>query len=106
MQQPLLRQMVRSKIMPGAAVSIADNLDFLRHLPKPNALQNVLGFSMGLRRPGGGSPLQETPDFGANPGNLTMLSYVPEGLTGPSPLVDVGGPIWLRPADARAKARQ
>ena len=70
-------------------MSIADNLNFLRHLPKPNALQNVLGFSVGLRRPGGGSPLQETPDFGANPGNLTMLSYVPDGLTGPSPLVVV-----------------
>ncbi len=70
-------------------MSIADSLDFLRHLPKPNALQNALGVGWGLRMPGGSSPLRETPDFGTNPGNLTMLSYVPEGLTGPAPLVVV-----------------
>ncbi len=43
----------------------------------------------GVRAPGSGSLLAETTDFGANPGNLTMLSYVPDGLTGPTPLVVV-----------------
>ena len=70
-------------------MSIADNLDFLRHLPKPSALQDALSTGWGLRMPGGGSPLAETPVFGSNPGNLTMLSYVPDGLTGPYPLVVV-----------------
>ena len=70
-------------------MSIADNLDFLRHLPKPNALQEALGGGWGFITPGGGSPLRETRDFGANPGQLTMLSFVPDGLTGPSPLVVV-----------------
>ncbi len=80
-------------------MSIADNLNFLRHLPKPDALQEALGSGWGLKSPvgktpggkspGGGNPLRETRDFGANPGNLTMYSYLPEGLTGPSPLVVV-----------------
>ena len=69
-------------------MSISDNLDFLRHLPKPNALQEALGGGWGFGAPNG-SPLREVTDFGTNPGNLAMFSYVPDGLTGPFPLVVV-----------------
>lgn len=69
-------------------MSISKNLEFLRHLPKPSALQDSLGMGWGIVG-GQASPLTETVGFGANPGNLTMLSFVPDGLTGPYPLVVV-----------------
>jgi poly(hydroxyalkanoate) depolymerase family esterase len=39
--------------------------------------------------PGGGERMAETPDFGANPGALRMLTYVPEGMAPGAPLVVV-----------------
>ncbi|MCG6206627.1 PHB depolymerase family esterase [Rhodopseudomonas sp. HC1] len=56
-------------------MSLKNTIDFLAHLRKIN------GFS-GLSESGGASEpasrLTETTDFGANPGNLRMLSYAPE----------------------------
>jgi poly(hydroxyalkanoate) depolymerase family esterase len=60
---------------PGAAVSLADNIDFLRNLPK---VPGFNGLDM-FQRPGapaGNSPISESTDFGSNPGELRMLSYV------------------------------
>lgn len=69
----------------GAAVSLADNIDFLRHLPKiPGALHG-----MGRTRlPAGDSPLAEVTGFGSNPGNLKMFAYAPERLA-PKPALVV-----------------
>jgi poly(hydroxyalkanoate) depolymerase family esterase len=58
-------------------VSLANNVEFLRRLPKLNGINGLggLGWSWG---PGGDSPLAETVDFGTNPGGLRMLSFVPD----------------------------
>lgn len=73
----------------GTAVSLAKNIEFLRHLPK---LDKVTGLG-GLHRsrgPGGApSPLVEASGFGSNPGNLRMYSFVPEDLPRKSGLVVV-----------------
>ena len=60
-------------------MSLANNVEFLRHLPKMNGIN---GF--GLYGRGHGhqfrSPLVETSGFGTNPGALRMFSFVPEHL--------------------------
>jgi poly(hydroxyalkanoate) depolymerase family esterase len=56
-------------------VSLANNVEFLRHLPKLNEIKN-LGITRGVH--GDASPLSETTGFGANPGDLRMFSFVPE----------------------------
>src|SRR3954453_15127766 len=71
-----------SKELP---VSLAKNLEFLRHL------QSIKGFDDQGRslRPGLESPLAETTCFGSNPGALKMFSFVPENLQEPPALVVV-----------------
>ncbi|WP_233023605.1 extracellular catalytic domain type 1 short-chain-length polyhydroxyalkanoate depolymerase [Rhodopseudomonas boonkerdii] len=66
-------------------MSLADNIDFLRHLPKmPGALHG-----MGRARlPADDSPLVEVADFGSNLGNLKMFVYAPERLA-PKPALVV-----------------
>jgi poly(hydroxyalkanoate) depolymerase family esterase len=58
-------------------VSLAQNVEFLRRLPKLNGINGLGGLGWS-RRPGGDSPLVEITDFGSNPGDLRMLSFVPE----------------------------
>lgn len=61
-------------------MSIADNIEFLRNLPKPSGFN---GFEA-LKRPhgpDGGSPITESTAFGSNPGNLRMFEYVPASAT-------------------------
>ena len=60
-------------------MSLAKNIEFLRHLPKLNANNGLRGFGRGVR-PGLRSPLVEVSGFGTNPGELKMFSYVPESL--------------------------
>jgi poly(hydroxyalkanoate) depolymerase family esterase len=60
-------------------VSLAKNIEFLRRLPKPNGINGLSDFRWGLRQ-GGDSPLTEVTDFGANPGDLRMFSFVPDDL--------------------------
>jgi len=60
-------------------VSLAKNVEFLRHLPKLPGLNPLEGFGRGARR-GIRSPLVETEGFGTNPGALRMFSYVPDSL--------------------------
>jgi poly(hydroxyalkanoate) depolymerase family esterase len=68
-------------------VSLAKNVEFLRRLPKLNAINGLGGFGRGLR-PGLRSPLVEVTGFGSNPGNLKMFSYVPDSLQ-PAPALVV-----------------
>jgi poly(hydroxyalkanoate) depolymerase family esterase len=67
-------------------VSLANNVDFLRQLPKLDRFGRLSG--RGLRR-GIDNPLVEVSDFGSNPGNLRMFAFVPEKLQQPRALVVV-----------------
>jgi poly(hydroxyalkanoate) depolymerase family esterase len=68
-------------------VSLAQNIDFLRRLPKLSGFNGLGDF--GSLRPDVGSPLVEITGFGANPGNLRMFSFVPEKLQSRPALVVV-----------------
>jgi poly(hydroxyalkanoate) depolymerase family esterase len=54
-------------------VSLANNIEFLRRLPKLNEIKGLRGFNRG----GASSRLSETVGFGSNPGDLRMFSYLP-----------------------------
>jgi poly(hydroxyalkanoate) depolymerase family esterase len=60
-------------------VSLAKNVEFLRRLPKPYEFNGLGMFARSLTPPGD-SPLVETTNFGANPGELRMFSFVPDHL--------------------------
>jgi poly(hydroxyalkanoate) depolymerase family esterase len=60
-------------------VSLAQNIEFLRRLPKINGINGLGDLGWGTRQPLQ-SPLVEVTGFGTNPGNLRMFSYVPENL--------------------------
>ena len=68
-------------------MSLASNIEFLRHLPKMTDLKGFAALSRGGRR--GGSRLTETTSFGDNPGDLRMFSFVPADLPKSSGLVVV-----------------
>ncbi|MEO6946650.1 MAG: PHB depolymerase family esterase [Nitrobacter sp.] len=58
-------------------MSLRKNMEFLRRLPKINAL-NGFGTLAGKSEPGGGgSSLTEVTGFGTNPGDLRMFSFAP-----------------------------
>ena len=57
-------------------MTLAKNVDYLRHLPKLNGFAD---FGRTLK-PGQRSPLVETRDFGSNPGKLRMFSFAPDNL--------------------------
>jgi poly(hydroxyalkanoate) depolymerase family esterase len=59
-------------------VSLANNIEFLRRLPKLNEIKGLNGFARGFNRGGGSSRLVETVGFGSNPGDLRMFSYRPD----------------------------
>jgi poly(hydroxyalkanoate) depolymerase family esterase len=68
-------------------VSLADNIEFLRHLPKIPGVKGLEGLTQGLLR-SGKSPLVEAKGFGSNPGDLRMFAYVPPVLA-PKPALVV-----------------
>jgi poly(hydroxyalkanoate) depolymerase family esterase len=68
-------------------VSLAKNIEYLRHLPRPYGINAFEGFGRGFRR-GIRSPLVETTGFGTNPGDLRMFSFVPDSLQ-PAPALVV-----------------
>jgi len=68
-------------------VSLAKNVEFLRHLPKVNGINGLRDFGWGTRQ-ALHSPLAEITGFGANPGDLRMFAYVPENLQ-PAPALVV-----------------
>jgi poly(hydroxyalkanoate) depolymerase family esterase len=59
-------------------LSLAKNIEFLRHMPNLQGLNAWQGFGPMAR--GIDSPLVETEGFGTNPGHLRMFSFVPEDL--------------------------
>jgi poly(hydroxyalkanoate) depolymerase family esterase len=79
---------VKKSLAKELPVSLANNIDFLRRLPKLNTINGFGEYARNLR-PGQGSPLTETTGFGSNPGGLKMLSYVPVNLQQPTGLVVV-----------------
>ncbi len=60
-------------------MSLANNIEFLRRLPKLNGIYGFGDFERNLR-PDHPSPLVETTGFGSNPGNLRMFSFAPHNL--------------------------
>jgi len=60
-------------------VSLAQNIEFLRRLPKINGINGLGDFGWGTRQPLH-SALVEITGFGTNPGDLRMFSYAPENL--------------------------
>jgi poly(3-hydroxybutyrate) depolymerase len=66
-------------------VSLADNIDFLKRLPKPGRIGGVTARARLPVR----SPLVEVKEFGTNPGNLRMFAFVPACLQQPRALVVV-----------------
>jgi len=60
-------------------VSLANNVEFLRHLPKLSDFNGLAGYgrrhSSALK-----TPLVEINDFGPNPGGLRMFAFVPDAL--------------------------
>jgi poly(hydroxyalkanoate) depolymerase family esterase len=69
-------------------VSLANNVEFLRHLPKPGRFGGLAEIGRNLR-PDLHSPLAEVKGFGTNPGSLRMFSYVPVVQQHPRALVVV-----------------
>ena len=60
-------------------MSLANNIEFLRRLPKLNGINAFADYGRSLR-PGHRSPLVETTGFGSNPGGLRMFSFAPDNL--------------------------
>ncbi|MDB5575431.1 MAG: esterase [Bradyrhizobium sp.] len=58
-------------------MSLANNIEFLRRLPKLNGFNGLGDIGRNLRPPTE-SPLVEIADFGTNPGALRMFSFVPD----------------------------
>jgi poly(hydroxyalkanoate) depolymerase family esterase len=58
-------------------VSLANNVEFLRRLPKLNGINGLGAFGRSLEQD---SPLLEVSGFGTNPGDLRMFSFVPTEL--------------------------
>jgi poly(hydroxyalkanoate) depolymerase family esterase len=73
--------LVRLKCKPPRELllSLAKNVEFLRHLPKLNGFNGLAAYGRGLA-PGSQSPLVEINGFGSNPGALRMFAFVPEHL--------------------------
>jgi poly(hydroxyalkanoate) depolymerase family esterase len=69
-------------------VSLANNVEFLRHLPKPGRFGGFAELGRNLR-PDLHSPLAEVKGFGTNPGSLRMFSFVPAVQQQPRALVVV-----------------
>ena len=69
-------------------MSLANNVEFLRRLPKLNGFNGLGGLGRSSR-PAVRSPLVEIADFGANPGALRMFAYLPENLPAAPALVVV-----------------
>ncbi len=60
-------------------MSLAKNIEFFRRLPKLSGINSPGDFARGVK-PDGRSPLAETTDFGSNPGELRMFSFIPDSL--------------------------
>jgi poly(hydroxyalkanoate) depolymerase family esterase len=88
MQQLSCHAEVHESLVMELPVSLANNVDFFRQLPKLDRFNRLSGLGHGMR-PGVDSPLFEVTDFGSNPGALRMFAFVPEKLQQPHALVVV-----------------
>ena len=70
---------VNDNRLPELPLSLANNVEFLRHFPRLNGF-NGLGIYGRNSSPGASSPLAEIDGFGTNPGALRMFAFVPEAL--------------------------
>src|SRR3984957_4261426 len=86
-QQPSALGGVDNLSTRSCPVSLAKNIEFLRHLPKLNGINGLGDFGWGTRQ-ALHTPLIEITGFGTNPGDLRMFSYVPENLQ-PAPALVV-----------------
>ncbi|MCA6123967.1 PHB depolymerase family esterase [Bradyrhizobium sp. WSM 1704] len=68
-------------------MSLVNNVDFLRRLPKLNAFSGLGAYAQNSA-PAAPTPLVETVEFGSNPGALKMFSFVPAQLA-PAPALVV-----------------
>jgi poly(hydroxyalkanoate) depolymerase family esterase len=75
----VLGRVLEKSLAKELPVSLANNVEFLRRLPKLNGY-NGFGDFRGNLRPGLRSPLVEITGFGSNPGDLRMFSFVPDDL--------------------------
>jgi poly(hydroxyalkanoate) depolymerase family esterase len=75
-QLSVLGRVTKKSLAKELPVSLANNVEFLRRLPKLNAI-NGFGDYGRNQRPGPRSPLVETTGFGSNPGGIRMFSFVP-----------------------------
>jgi poly(hydroxyalkanoate) depolymerase family esterase len=87
-QQLFVPSGVKKSLAKELPVSLANNVEFLRRLPKLNGINGFGHYGRNLR-PGLRSPLVETRGFGSNPGALKMFSFVPGSLQQPPALVVV-----------------
>ena len=60
-------------------MTLAKNIEFLRHLPKLNGFGGFAGYGL-TQEDSLQSPLVEVTGFGSNPGSLRMFSFVPDHL--------------------------
>ena len=60
-------------------MSLAKNIDFLRHLPKLNGFNGFANYGLTVED-SVQSPLVEVTGFGSNPGDLRMFAFVPDHL--------------------------
>ena len=58
-------------------MTLADNIEFLRRLPKLSNFNGLNPLTGGIKPASNSSPVLETAAFGANPGDLRMFSFVP-----------------------------
>jgi poly(hydroxyalkanoate) depolymerase family esterase len=75
-QQLSVLDRVKKSLTKELPVSLANNIEFLRHLPKLNGISAFGDYGRNLK-PGLRSPLVESTGFGSNPGALRMFSFVP-----------------------------
>ncbi len=69
-------------------MSLANQIEFLRNLPKVSRLNGLADFGASLK-PAAATPLTETTGFGSNPGGLKMFSFVPDNPQSAAALVVV-----------------
>jgi poly(hydroxyalkanoate) depolymerase family esterase len=78
-QQLSILDGLKKSLIKELPVSLANNVEFLRRLPKLNQINGLGVYGRSLRQ-SLDSPLVEVTGFGSNPGGLRMFSFVPDQL--------------------------
>src|SRR5271163_879362 len=80
LQQLSILDELNESLVKEPAVSLAENVDYLRRLRKLNGFTELAAAHARSIRPPVRSPLVEVARFGTNPGNLRMFAFVPGSL--------------------------